>query len=122
MGYDIHRCEQCHQSFWVKNCKTSLFDDNCPPAGMPQGYGARFCSKGCLKTWCQENPGKSPYTFGERILRGIVLFPILVPWWFCKMFFKILAKFAKNKWVWTICTCGMSWATWKLLDKVYGKK
>ena len=43
-------------------------------------------------------------------------------WWPIKTLGKVVCKLITNKWVWTIFSCGLAWAAWKALDKIYAPK
>lgn len=123
-NYTIYRCEECHQAFYLKKSCRSVNGQDEPLDGTPEGsyHGKRFCSQECAKAWCESHPGQSPHTFGERLFLNILLSPIKVPLWVCKMLFKIMKPVLKNKWTWTIFTCGLSLVAWKMLNAIYAPK
>jgi len=58
-----------------------------------------------------------------KLIKWLVIKPC---WWLTKKLVpaicRICWKIAKNKWTWTIFTCGMSWVAWKMLDAIYAPK
>ena len=62
----------------------------------------------------------------KKISRGgileLIVFCFLLPWWIIKLCWKMAKPIIKNKWTWTIFTCGMSWVVWKMLNALYGPK
>ena len=48
--------------------------------------------------------------------------PFTISWWIAKKGCKLAWKLAKNKWVWTIFSCGLSWVAWRMLCAIYEPK
>ena len=84
---------------------------------VPHELG-HFCSVSCARA---EFPMRNIQTTRGGILE-LIVFLILLPWWIGKLVFKLAKPLIMNKWVWTIFSCGMAWAAWKLLDKIYNPK
>ena len=130
MGISKCSCEQCGKAFYIGNNNYNWRDGldkqdkfEASLAGYVEGtYNSRFCSKVCAKAWASEHPGKSTQTFGTRIILGTLLLPFKLIWMICKFFIKCAVKILKNKWFWTISTCGFSYLTWKILNSIYGSK
>lgn len=125
--YDIHNCEECHSRFCIRNSITHHGGYEQPEdSGLPIGYSSRFCSKACKEAWAEKHPGQNPDSIDERIGKGclklVFVWPCKLTWlcikWSCILSWRIM----KNKWCWTICSCGMSWVAWKILDKIYAPK
>ena len=97
-NYTIYRCEECHQSFYLKNNCTSWDGPKEPLDGTPEGSysGKRFCSHACAKAWCAAHPGQSPHTFGERLILNVLLLPIKLPWWIFKFILWIIKLIIKG--------------------------
>lgn len=92
--------------------------------------GGHYCSIGCAKKVHGEEACKFAPTGVDIVdLIKIIWFPFKAGWWLCKLFFKLLGlifkiikPIVKNKWVWTIFSCGLSWVTWKMLNSIYAPK
>lgn len=127
MGVEKHRCEQCNSWFYTLNGKSGWKDPgkddrdkaHFERSGIHEGsYNTRFCSKKCADEWSIANPGKSTKTLGARATLGCLGAVIKIPVMFCKLCWKII----KNKWTWTVCSCGLSIVAWKMLNAIYAPK
>lgn len=93
---------------------------NCKQCGQLTDNNNGFCCEACRHEYYVNGAGKSSNLY----------YPVkFIVWTLPRFFFKLAMKCAKiiwkimvNKWVVTIFTAGLSWLTWKCLDKVYGKK
>ena len=92
--------------------------------------GHYYCSDKCAR---DANTDALTSRSAVEVYRGgpleLFIFCFLLPWWFCKLFFKLGRSFfkiakpiLKNKWVWTIFSCGLTWVTWKTLNSIYAPK
>lgn len=87
------------------------------------GASGHYCSEACAM---DANSDIFTSRADVKICRGgileLIVFCILLPWWIGKLCFKILKPILKNKWTWTIFTCGLSWVAWKMLNALYAPK
>lgn len=93
---------------------------NCKQCGQLTDSINGFCCEACRNEYYVNGAGKSSNLY----------YPIkFIVWTLPRFFIKLAVKCAKiiwkvivNKWVITIFTAGLSYFTWKGLDKIYGKK
>lgn len=93
---------------------------NCKQCGQLTDNANGFCCDACRNEYYVSGAGKSSNLY----------YPIkFIVWTLPRFFIKLALKCAKiiwkvivNKWVITIFTAGLSYITWKGLDKIYGKK
>lgn len=97
----------------------------CRNCGCEHNELGGFCSDRCREEYKRNHNGAD----GNLDISGCVMAPFLLVGWIFKHGWRatkwcgcICCKVFFNKYVLTFFTMGMSWATWKLLDKVYGKK
>ena len=116
MGYKTYTCEQCHKTFYQP---TAIYhgDDKDPPAGMMRGWSTRFCSRACKKEWEKAHPGQSADSCSEKVLK----LPFVLTWWVFVKGCKCIWWCCKNKWVWTIFSCGFSYLSYRILKAIYEK-
>ena len=89
-----------------------------PEPKYPSGL---FCSPECARAVDAYAPIHKCGLI-DGCLIAIITAPFVLTWWCIKKSVKLCWQAAKNKWVWTIFSCGMAWAAWKLLDKIYNPK
>ena len=88
-----------------------------------------FCSPACVHSMyplAEVKGGFNPGTW-------LICLPFSLTWKLAKLCIKLTGKgvklcgkltwkILKNKWTWTIFTCGMSWAAWKMLNAIYAPR
>ncbi len=81
---------------------------------LPMGRDNSYCSHECWKA--DGSPSTGGCAIGPIIalIRGIFKAIACIIKLFLKLFF--------NKWILTLCTCGVAYLLYKLLNRVYGKK
>lgn len=84
------------------------------PAGSGVGWGLTLHTDPRDEVFCSESCRQAAKAQRSKMLKkcaGCLWAPV-----------KLCCKLAFNKYTLTIFTAGLSWLTWKGLDKVYGKR
>jgi len=77
-----------------------------------------FCSPECVHKVYPLSDASGGFNPGT----WLICLPFSLTWGAIKLCFKLAGKILKNKWTWTIFTCGFSYLAWKMLNALYAPK
>lgn len=77
-----------------------------------------FCSPQCVHAVYPLSDAEGGFNPGT----WLICLPFSLSWKLIKFCFRTIGKILKNKWTWTIFTCGMSLLAWKMLNALYAPK